>query len=274
VLEKLICYGTVSAASEIYPYTSESCRVELYANPAFAPTFCDLFARHHLFLDYYDMDTVSDGETVHVICNQMEVSRVNLDPEEKGYGQDSYTVLQWLEAAHYICRLEKEPDDSACVSFSYAAPRIKRLLTAPAEILKIYVYYQLQAIGYFDEVAAGVHFCSADDDAEEELDLVLVKGFRSVIVECMGEREMSPDRCLRLCGIAEQFGIGTVIVLIGNVTQSGYVPVHTLNCIKEGADVPLNILAISDPEQIENIGRTLKEITEAMPAGAGQHQAE
>ena len=102
------------------------------------------------------------------------------------------------------------------VSFVYSSPRIKKLLTHAGDILAVYACYDVLKTGYFDDVACGYEFSWDYSGDKNELDLVLTKGFRSIIVECEGARQLKPDQSRKIRSIADQFGAGTITVLLGN----------------------------------------------------------
>jgi hypothetical protein len=81
------------------------------------------------------------------------------------------------------------------------------LLTCSGEILEIYTYYQLLKTGYFDDVACGYEFRWQDGGVTNELDIIAVKGFRSVIVECKAVQKLELNYYHKLHSIAEHFGI-------------------------------------------------------------------
>ncbi len=262
LLEKLIRYRAVGADSAAYVYTSESCRLEIDTEASAGQTFCDLFSQVHLFLEYYGIDAKTDGETVRVTCDRMEVTKVNLDADGKGNDKYSYAVLSRLEDAHYINRLTRDEEDPALVSFVYAAPRIKRLLTSAGAMLEIYAYYQVLKTGWFDDVATGYEFYWEEGGVKNELDLVLTKGFRSMIVECKAVQKLDLEYYHKLHSIADHFGIGTMKVLIGNTYRSDSEKLNAANRMQRSRGSQLNILTISDPKEIETIGETLKNLME------------
>ncbi|MCD7981995.1 MAG: DUF1887 family CARF protein [Clostridiales bacterium] len=259
VLEKLIKYGAAGSDSMLVSRTSENCRLEIYVNSAAEAAFRGLFSRHDLLLDYYGVTVTPDGKNrVRVDCSRMDVTKADLGANSK----ESFAVLEQLEAAHYISCLTRENQNPAVVSFRYASPRIRSLLTSAGEILEIYTYYQVLKTGYFDDVATGYEFYWEEGSVKNEMDLVLTKGFRSVIAECKAVQKLDLNYYHKLDSIADHFGIGVTRVLIGNTYRHDNEEMNAVNRMQRSRGSQLNIKTISNREQIENIGETLKQLME------------
>lgn len=259
ILEKLIRYGAAGASSTLVSRTSESCRLEIDVNSAAEAAFRGLFSRHDLLLDYYGVTVMPDGKNrVRVDCCRMDVTKADLGANSR----ESFAVLEQLEAAHYINCLTREKQNPAVVSFRYTSPRIRSLLTSAGEILEIYTYYQVLQTGYFDDVATGYEFYWEEGGVKNELDLVLTKGFRSVIAECKAVQKLDLNYYHKLDSIADHFGIGVTRVLIGNTYRHDNDEMNAVNRMQRSRGSQLNIKTISAQEQIENIGETLKQLME------------
>ena len=89
-------------------------------------------------------------------------------------------VLRRLEKAGYIVGLSV--DDACRASFSFTSRRIKELLTKAGEIVEIFVYCEALKTG-FDDIRKGFGFSWYGSRVENELDIVLTKGFCSMIIE-------------------------------------------------------------------------------------------
>lgn len=182
-------------------------------------------------------------------------ARLNVAPHFSKY---LAWTLQALCRAGFIDSLEinwvKETAD-----FSYTSPQIKRLLTSAGQILEVYAYYEALKTGYFDDVATGFTFRWERDEVQNELDLVLTKDFHSLFVECKAVANLQLDYYHKLDSIANQFGIGTVKILLGNTYRRHH---ETVNSLQRSRGKQLMIRTISDPEQIENIGQELQKIME------------
>lgn len=127
-------------------------------------------------------------------------------------------------------------------------------------MLKVYAYYDVLKTGYFDDVACGYEFKWEPDGIKNELDLVLTKGFRSIIVECKSVVELKLDYYHKLYSIADQFGIGTTKVLLGNTYAHSNIVANEVNTIQRRRGSQLHIKTISSEDEIVNIGETLKNL--------------
>jgi hypothetical protein len=138
-------------------------------------------------------------------------------------------------------------------AFSYQDEEIRSVLTKSGEILEIYTYFQLCEQGFFDEIACGYHF-RWNGEIQNELDLVLTKGFSSIIVECKARTKLSQDFYFKLNSLVDIFGIGAGKVLITTaVTEEGDNKMQT-----ERGNM-MGITTISNVNDIENIAEKLRE---------------
>lgn len=266
ILKKLTEYGVAEKGSRLTNHASDTCRLDLVINKAYAEMLDGVFTKPWMLLPYYGADVrkykVYNTDYVEIRCNNLSVKDVNLDRDGTGRHKYSYEVLQQLEKAHFISQLKQNSENAKLVSFVYSSPRIKHLLTSPGEILEIYAYYDVLKTGYFDDVASGYEFCWESGGVRNELDLILTKGFRSIIVECKAVVELKLDYYHKLHSIADQFGIGTIKVLLGNTYARSNAVANDLNAMQRSRGKQLSIRTISEPDQIIHIGQTLKALME------------
>ncbi len=197
--------------------------------------------------------------------NNLRVVECKLDDN------DSYTVriLNELEKYHYINNLNKwggtlksaKNDIYAgqTISFRYASPSIKKLLTTAGEILELFTYYEVLKTGYFDDVACGYEFQWERGGVLNELDGVLTKGFKSIIIECKARSSLDQNFYHKLLSVANQFGIAVKKVMIAN-TYENYDTINKVNDTMVERGSQMDIITIREPEQIRNIGETLKRL--------------
>jgi|GEM_PF-779137 len=264
ILSKLKEYGVADPGSKLISYTSEDCRLNVIAAPEYEGALNSVFSNTQSML--YGVDVVKrtdyNGETVLVTCNDPAVVNLDLDPGGKGRQKYSCSILEKLREGHFISQLTQNAEDNRLVSFTYSSGRIKKLMTSAGEILEVYSYYQVLKSGYFDDAACGYEFRWETDGVKNELDLVLTKGFRSIIVECKAVQKLDLEYYHKLHSIAEHFGIGTIKVLIGNTYRHNDVNINAVNKMQRSRGNQLNIITISSQSKIENIGETLKELME------------
>lgn len=256
ILSRLIEYGLISSDSKVAGYTSEDCKVQITADASLNKVFDELFSQPHLLMGYYGVEVTKRSNSVNIGFNNLTVTDADIDPEGKGWHKYTFVVLQELEKKHFIMRLKLNPDDPKLVSFAYSSPRIKKLLTSAGEILEIYAYYQALGTGYFDDVACGYEFNWEKSDIKNELDLVLTKGFQSMIVECKAVQKLGLDYYHKLHSIAEHFGIAAIKVLVGNTYRESNQD-KKANKMQRTRGDQLYIVTLSEEDRIKDIGNTL-----------------
>lgn len=239
ILRELIQHGIVTEQSNIMNYTSDTCKLELEAEEEYVEQLNIIFANPQMLLEYYQLEvckyTQENVEYVEIKYNNLAVEKVDLKQDES-----IFRILQQLEAANFITNIIKI--DSDHVSFRYSSPRIKKVLTRPAEILKIYAYYDILKTGYFDDVISGYTYREEGDATTKEIDLVVTKEFKSMIIECRSMFEIKTNKD-QIQNSMDQFGDEIQKVLLTDMCTE---------CNK------YNFLV----EDIMNIGQTLKKVME------------
>lgn len=266
IVQKLCEYGIAEKESNIMTYTSDTCKLELTINGEYEQALRRVFMNPEILLPYYGIEVIKykkhKKDYIEIRYDNLMVTNVNLDSDNKGYSVHSLDLLKALQKANFIRQLEQNKDNSQMVSFVYSSPRIKKLLTSAGEILGVYSYYDVLKTGFFDDVASGCEFYLKSGGAKNEINLVLTKGFKSIIVKCKAVVELKQDYYEKLHSTAEQFGIGTIKVLLGNTYKHSDVVTNELNAIQRSSGSQLYIKTISSREKIINIGQVLKKIME------------
>ena len=158
----------------------------------------------------------------------------------------------------------KPQPESVTVSFQYASPAIHHLLTTAGEILEVYTYFEVLKSGYFDDVASGFTFRWELGGVTNEMDLLLTKGFRSLIIEIKAVRNLQQDYYEKLGSLADLFGIGAKKLLIGNTYVRHLNGVREANYQQRLRGKQMTIGTISDSKSIQSIADKLIGIMEAM----------
>ena len=181
----------------------------------------------------------------------------------------------------FITNLEETEKDG--ISFRYRSKKFKQLLTKAGEMLEIHTYFQACGTGYFDDVASSYEFKwevrdldsgsgESVDSTENagrvravvnELDCVMTKGFRSIIVECKSQADLRQDFFYKLDSLASRFGVGTkrVLVITNHRLNPDAAREEDNNMQKDRSRL-MGIYTIWREEDIRNIGQKLKEIME------------
>ena len=255
--------------------TSDWCEVQIYSQYDLADLFYEISDRPERYLagrnltvkKEWDKDKKKDFFVVRY--NNLNVNNWQLA------NNDSYSfgVLQKLERHRFIYNLRMKGGTPVPnkynnifagqeVSFRYASPSIKKLLTTAGEILELYTYYEVLKTGYFDDVACGYEFQWERGDVMNELDCVLTKGFRTFFIECKARTSLEQEFYHKLLSIASQFGIAVTKIMIANTYEQQVEIFNKINKTMEERGSQMEIITIREPENIRNIGETLLKIME------------
>lgn len=221
IIRKLIEYEVLTEQSNIINYTSDTCKLELEVQEEYVEQIKKLFEKPQILLEYYqfkiDKRNKNHMEYVEITYNSLNVEEVDLG--RSNYRESEFRILKQLENTNFITNLEERQKDSSCyVRFHYSSPRIKKILTRPEELLKIYTYYDILKTGYFDDVVCGYKYRQQADIIKKEIDLILTKEFRSMVVQCKSIRE-SKETDGQIQEFIEQFG--GEIIIIDDITDIG-----------------------------------------------------
>lgn len=238
---------------------------------------CDVLAGYH--------------QQFHTGEDDLEVAGLSLDSIKSHWRRDECRGLlralngqrldhygNWRKRQEPAFITDLEETENGGISFRYRSGKFKRLLTKAGEMLEIHTYFQACGTGYFDDVASGYEFRWEARDlsgestggAEEsgraravvnELDCVMTKGFRSIIVECKSQADLRQDFFYKLDSLASRFGVGTKRVLV--VTNHRLDPDaerEKNNDMQKDRSRLMGIYTIWKEEDIRHIGQKLKDI--------------
>ena len=150
------------------------------------------------------------------------------------------------------------------VSFAFTTKEAKELMCKAGEILELFTYFEVLKTGYFDDIACSYEFQWEQGGVTNELDCVLTKGFRTIIVECKSVYKLDQTFYQKLDSLSSQFGIAEKAVILANTYDPYYKKTNSLN-ITRGKQ--MDIITISKPEDIINIGQNLCDIMEGKKGG-------
>ena len=125
--------------------------------------------------------------------------------------------------------------------------------------MEIYVYYEALKTGYFDDIRMDYEFSWYGGKVANEIDLVLTKGFKSIIVECKAVEKLDMNYYHKLYSIAHQFGIGVKTAIVNNEYRQNY-PSNNALQIERGNQ--LQIKTFRGQKDLADIGILLKEYME------------
>ncbi len=254
LLEKLYGANIIETCSAVTMYTSDTCRMKIISS------YTDISVMAEGFLndakataDYSGIYIETFGNRISLCSGKLDVSDLQLNTNN---ARDIKELLKQLAENHYISSpIENENK----LSFSFTSKRMREILTSAGMILEVYTYYEALKTGYFDDIASGYEFTWSRDNVRNELDGVITKGFRSIIIECKARKQLDQNFYHKLYSIAEQFGINAKVVLIANTYDKLFVNQNNEQ-IQRGQ--MMDIVTVSKREDIENIGETLIKIIE------------
>lgn len=260
LLREMLALGLAREDSSVIRYTSDTCKLTLHTPGPYYADIKKIFCNPQILLPYYDprmeQRTVGTYQYFQFCCNDLKVD----DADISCLSDCGLPVLRMLQEKGFI-RTLKLRENGTGASFVYTSPRIQKIMTCAGEILEIYTYYSVLKSGYFDDVVTGYTFRWSEDDLQNELDLVLTKGFRSMIVECKAVTTLKADYYHKLDSLVNRFGIGAVQVMVGN-TYDNDLSKKEVNQLQKKRGFELGIHTITDRSDILNIGQILAEIME------------
>jgi len=260
ILTKLKEYGTISENSIISKHTSDTCKVDIFTVWNIKDEMEILASKIHFMADAGSLNIYKTFERdipqIFVSFDNLAVNHLDLGKNEKFI----VPILETLSKKNFINGFKKHDKK---VSFVYSSRRIKEMLTSAGKILEVHVYYEVLKSGYFDDIASGYEFQWEYGGVRNELDCILTKGFKSIIVECKGSTQIAQDAYFKLRQLTDQFGVDCKCVLVAN-TQYHTKYLDTHNDMQRARGEQMGIITVSNPNEILNIGKTLKKIMESM----------
>lgn len=238
------------------------CRLTLLTAPENAAPlqkFLPTLARH--LQPQYHL-RVALQPTPSVQWDELTVQNLSLeDPavDQPGMGERLYKILRALEENGYLLLLSPLADGK--VSFAYPSCQVRDLLTQAGQILELYSYYSALSTNYFDDFTTGCAFTWMKDGVSNELDLVLTKGFCTVLAECKSLKQLSMDSMHKLDSLAGHFGVNCTKVLIGN-TYYNREDYNAANELQRSRGSQMGIENIYRKEDLEAVGEKLKDLME------------
>ena len=173
-------------------------------------------------------------------------------------------ILTKLQEIGLIEGLVVSKDIFGKVSFAFVTKEAKELMCKGGEILELFTYFEVLKTGFFDDIACNYEFQWEHGGVTNELDCVLTKGFRTIIVECKAVQKLEQTFYQKLDSLTSQFGIAEKAVILANTYDPDYKKTNSLH-ITRGKQ--MDIITISKPEDIINIGQILCDIMEGKKGG-------
>ena len=184
-----------------------------------------------------------------------DVKDLELSRDGDKDGSASRHILTELQNRRYISGLTV--DDAGRASFSFTSHRIRELLSKEGEIAEIFVYCEALKTGAFDDIRKGFGFSWYGSRVENELDVVLTKGFCSMIIEVKAVERLDMNYYHKLHSLVSQFGIGSKAVIVNNDYRNNSFFANN-NALQTERGNLLSIKTFSGREEVESIGEGLE----------------
>jgi hypothetical protein len=260
IVEKLKEIRCIGENSRIVGYTTDSCKVLIENRYDNSDEYEKLFSNVYVLQNADAVDVVEKKEnnSVQVLFDNLVVKNVQIPTERF---DSMLELIRFFEDKKYVMNLRVNKSEKT-LSFTYATRQIKHLLTVEGSILEVYTYHKVKETGYFDDVVCNYEVSeNGDEDAKNELDCVMTKGFNTVFVKCKARRNTEPSFYYKLLNLKAEFGINAKTVLIDDTAETKNYLKETAN--KDSGEMQgdrLNIITISNYEEIQNIGQVLSDI--------------
>jgi len=222
----------------------------------------NILSKPHLLTDPFDLDISSDWKGIKITFNNLIVEKfyVKTMESEGQYSKEMLSILSKLQDNGYILNLQKRTDSGGdYYGFCYSSHQVKSVLTAAGRILELYVYYKALENGGFDEVANSVEVTWNKEKVENEFDIILTYGLRSILIECKAQTTLKQDFYYKLFMLNKEFGINSIPVIVADTCEN---PEHdnSVNDMQRSRGDEIGIATIYKSGDIANIGNTLKSL--------------
>lgn len=235
-------------------------KAKITASPRVHMAIEKILSNPYLLSNSFDLDISSDWKGVKIIFANLIVKKfyVKSMNAEGSFSKEIIAILNKLQSNSYIVNLKKGSDSfGEYYSFCYASHQVKSILTTAGRILELYVYYKALENGGFDEVANSVEVVWNKENVENEFDIILTSGLRSIIVECKAQTTLKQDFYYKLFMLNKEFGINSIPVIVADTCETPGND-NSVNDMQRSRGDEIGIITIYQSEEISNIGNTLK----------------
>lgn len=243
-------------------YANNIYKVEISAPNHVHKEIKEILSKPYLLINASDVNVIKDKQNSKIMFNNLmacQLENETLKTEaSKAYVKcdELIDLLEELNKNNFIVNLKKY-NDSNDYSFCYSSHQIKSLLTSAGRVLELYVYYKAIENGGFDEIANSVEVIWNDDNVENEFDIILTKGFRSLIVECKAQTQLKQDFYYKLDSLNRRFGINSIPIVVADTNENPSYD-NSANDIQRSRGNDIGIKTVYSNGEIANIGNTLK----------------
>ncbi|MCD8180458.1 MAG: DUF1887 family CARF protein [Firmicutes bacterium] len=256
-------------------YNSTACAVTLETVPEAHEKIEELFSNPYNLYDASKIRVERVKKCVNIYFDNLMVKNLKKSALTSAMPAPDFSdslagLLMDINEKKYIMNYtEYERGGETFISFTFSSPQIKSLMTNEGRILELYVYYKALEQNYFDDAAIGCEVTWNKDNITNEFDIILTKGFKTLIVECKAREQLEQDFYYKLAQLDRQFGINSVPVLVADTLEA---PWHdnSVNDMQRSRGNELGIITLSAPDEINEtkggtgIGAALRRIMKSM----------
>ena len=189
------------------------------------------------------------------------VDSLSINKLKSAFPEQDDKLLNMLETLYNKNKIICYKVNNNTVSFCYASPQVKEIMTNEGKILELYVYYKALEENYFDDIVCSYEV-SDEDNITNEFDLILTKNFKTMIIECKARTSLDQAFYHKLAQLNQQYGINSIPVLIADTLEKPWWKDTEVNDDQRTRGNKYNIKTIYSYDDIVNIGQVLKNIME------------
>ena len=196
-----------------------------------------------------------------IYFNNLMVDSLSINKLKSAFPEQDDKLLNMLETLYNKNKIICYKVNNNTVSFCYASPQVKEIMTNEGKILELYVYYKALEENYFDDIVCSYEV-SDEDNITNEFDLILTKNFKTMIIECKARTSLDQAFYHKLAQLNQQYGINSIPVLIADTLEKPWWKDTEVNDDQRTRGNKYNIKTIYSYDDIVNIGQVLKNIME------------
>ena len=262
-----INHNIVGENSKIRYLTSQSCELTLYTNDATYTALENILSDPYKLVGTDNLRVekrLYNGKLyAEVLFNNLNVNSLEDSKFIAEFGDQAVKAFDILERLYRIGKIAcyRHDENAHTVKFCYPSPQVKDIMTNEGRILELYVYYKVLEENYFDDVVCD-YKVSDEDGISNEFDLILTKGFKSLIVECKARPVLDQSFYHKLAQLNQQYGVNSTAVLIADTLEKPWWNDTQLNDNQRFRGNKYKITTVYKHDDIINIGKTLRGIME------------
>lgn len=159
------------------------------------------------------VEVVFAPEYIKVNAFSLRIENMSL-PEK--HIEQCCVILDQLREKRFIRSYKK---DGNIVSFTFATEHYMHLLKNEGNILELHVYREIISSGLFNDVKNGVTVFWNGHTPSNEMDIVMVNGFKTFIIECKSVYELKREFYDKFYLLTKMFGINNVPIIVADLNN-------------------------------------------------------